>query len=126
MIVTCAIIEFQGKILVCRRSPKSVFPGFWEFPGGKLEEGETVEECLEREIFEELGVCVRAERILGAVSFPDKPYDCRLVAIQAKMIGGKLNPVVHDRIEWVFKEKLVSKRFLPADIFLIKKIKFGS
>ncbi|MDR1759875.1 MAG: (deoxy)nucleoside triphosphate pyrophosphohydrolase [Fibrobacter sp.] len=121
MIVTCALVEREGKFLMCRRSAGSSYPGFWEFPGGKLEDGETVEECLERELFEELGIRARAGRILSVVSIPGKPSDFRLVVIQTKILGGDLAPAVHDAVEWFSLQKLPIRDILPADILFIWK-----
>ncbi len=121
MIVTCALVEREGKFLLCRRSAGNSYSGFWEFPGGKLEDGETVEECLERELFEELGVRVRAGRILSVVSIPGKPSDFRLVAIQADILGGVLAPSVHDAIEWVPLRELPKWNILPADVLFIRQ-----
>jgi mutator protein MutT len=57
-IVTAAIVLQDNKVLLTRRAPGQSLEGYWEFPGGKVEEGESLQECLKREIFEELGVQV--------------------------------------------------------------------
>src|SRR5512137_2677887 len=62
--VGCAIIPRDGKLLIARRHLADSFGGFWEFPGGRCEQGETIEACLEREVAEELAVRVRPERLL--------------------------------------------------------------
>ncbi len=55
-LIAAAIIEKDGKVLIAKRAKKDALCGTWEFPGGKLEEGETLEECLKRELYEELGI----------------------------------------------------------------------
>ncbi len=62
--VGCAIIHKNGKLLIAQRHLKDSFGGYWEFPGGKREQGETIEACLVREAFEELGIRIHPERLL--------------------------------------------------------------
>ena len=76
--VTAGLLWQNGMVLITKRPQGSHLAGFWEFPGGKQEVGETPEECLEREIKEELGVEVRAEKLLVTV---DHEYENRIISL---------------------------------------------
>jgi 8-oxo-dGTP diphosphatase len=67
--VTCAIIEHNNKVLICQRSATMKLPMKWEFPGGKIEHGESKEDCLQREIKEELGMIITIDRALKPVEY---------------------------------------------------------
>jgi 8-oxo-dGTP diphosphatase len=98
MIVTCAVIKQNGLYMICRRAEGQTLAGYWEFPGGKLEEGETIEECLERELFEELGIRTRASQVIAVTDIPHSGKNYRLMALQTELLGGKLELTVHDAI----------------------------
>ena len=120
MIVTCAIIEHEGRYLICRRAPGQNLAGYWEFPGGKIEPGETVEECLERELFEELGIRTRASQVIAVTDIPGKEKKYRLMALQTEILGGKLGLTVHDAVEWASKDEMASYKLAPADLNILK------
>lgn len=115
MIVTCAIIKHEGRYLICRRAAGQNLAGYWEFPGGKMEPGETVEECLERELFEELGIRTRVSKVVAVTDIPGKGKNYRLMALQTELLGGKLELTVHDAVEWVSREDLEKYKLAPAD-----------
>lgn len=75
--VGCAIIRKNGKILIAQRKPDSYLAGYWEFPGGKREKGETYEECIEREVREELGIEIQAKQFLrkSRHKYPEKEVE---------------------------------------------------
>lgn len=94
----------------------------WEFPGGKLEPGETPEECIVREIREELATKVRAERILGVVDYDYPTFHLTMHCILCTIVFGKLQLLEHEAAKWVNKETLRSVDWLPADRLILDKI----
>ena len=94
----------------------------WEFPGGKLESGETPEECIVREIREELATEVRAERILGVVDYDYPTFHLTMHCILCTIVSGKLQLLEHEAAKWVNKETLRSVDWLPADRLILDKI----
>ena len=114
--VAAAVIEKNSKILITRRGPGEIMAGLWEFPGGKLEENETVYECLEREIKEELNLEIISGEIIekSVYSYPD--FDITLTAVSAEIIKGEIKMAVHDRYEWISPSDFSLYSFTPADI----------
>ncbi|MDY5917271.1 MAG: (deoxy)nucleoside triphosphate pyrophosphohydrolase [Treponema sp.] len=94
----------------------------WEFPGGKLEPGETPEECIVREIREELATEVRAERILGVVDYDYPTFHLTMHCILCTIVSGKLQLLEHEAAKWVNKETLRSVDWLPTDQLILDKI----
>lgn len=117
MILVTAGIIYRGKeILIARRSATKHLGGLWEFPGGKVEEGETEMECLKRELEEELGIVVDVgdffmenEHQYGAKKILLKAYIC-------EHVSGEFVLNDHDCIEWVGKERFRDYNFAPADV----------
>ncbi len=94
----------------------------WEIPGGKLEPGETPEECIVREIREELATEVRAERILGVVEYDYTTFHLTMHCILCSIVSGELKLLEHEAAKWVNKETLRSVDWLPADKLILDKI----
>jgi 8-oxo-dGTP diphosphatase len=118
-LVTAGIIRKDGSFLLARRSSGEKLAGFWEFPGGKLENGETPEACLERELKEELGIQTRiGEKCAQNLYEYDHGRFC-IVAYFVDWISGDPRPKVHDRLEWVKIDELMGYRLLPADIPIV-------
>ncbi len=114
--VTAAVIAREGRILLLRRAPGQKHAGFWEFPGGKTEEGETPQACLERELQEELGITGET----GA-HIMDSPYAYPGGAINLRAYhfhwrGGELQLRVHDAAAWCLPQELPAYALTPADI----------
>lgn len=123
LIVAAAIItNEQDEILICRRSQTSKNANLWEFPGGKLEENETPEECAVRECKEELNVDIKTCGIFDTTSFtyPDSHID--FTFFNAKILRGRVTQVVHQDIKWVKRENLKDYNFCPADVDLVDKL----
>lgn len=121
--VTAAIIIEKGKVLVARRAPGQSYAGRWEFPGGKVEPGETPEQCLKRELMEEFGVEIRINDFV-AESIYEYPTDSiRLLAYLVKILDGDIRLSVHDDYHWVNPKSLLDYELLPADIPIAIKLK---
>lgn len=114
-IVTAAVIVRDGRVLVARRALGQDHAGYWEFPGGKLEDGEDERACLARELREELAI----EGIVGA-HLTDSLYAYEKGAILLKAYAfdwqqGEMRLTVHDKIDWVTGEALEQWPLTPAD-----------
>ena len=94
----------------------------WEFPGGKLEPGETPQQCIEREIREELATEVRAERILGVVEYDYPTFHLSMHCILCTIVSGELKLLEHEAARWLTKETLRSVNWLPADLLILDRI----
>ena len=104
----------DGRILICRR--KGELEGLWEFPGGKREKGETFQQCLERELMEELELPVKAGDSLGSVLRSDNGKDIWLVFVSAEVNGDvPLHLHVHGDAAWVLPQEMKNYTFCPAD-----------
>ena len=98
------------------------FKGGWEIPGGKLEPGETPEQCIVREIKEELTTEVKAEKILGVVDYDYPTFHLTMHCILCTIVSGDLELLEHEAAKWVNKETLRSVDWLPADQLILDKI----
>ncbi len=120
--VTAAIIRKGSKILIARRATNRHLAGFWEFPGGKIEDGETPQECLKRELEEELGIIVN----VGAFFMENEhQYQDKIIQLQAyecEHISGKIILNDHDQIEWIDTTEFDNFVFAPADIPFLKAL----
>ena len=94
----------------------------WEIPGGKLEEGESPEECIVREIQEELDTRVRAEKLIGLVEYDYPAFHLTMYCILCTVLSGQLKLLEHESARWLTKENLYSVDWLPADRLILKKI----
>jgi len=120
--VSAALILHTGKLLITQRHVDAHLGGLWEFPGGKREAGETFEQCLVREIREELGIEIsvgeRFEEITHA--YPDKSV--RLKFFLCQWISGELQPFGCAAFKWIGKSALADYEFPAADARLLKKL----
>lgn len=94
----------------------------WEFPGGKLEHGETPQQCIEREIREELATEVHAERILGVVEYDYPTFHLTMHCILCTIVSGELKLLEHEAARWLTKDTLRSVDWLPADLLILDRI----
>jgi 8-oxo-dGTP diphosphatase len=120
--VTAAVLERDGQVLCCRRKPGLVAGGLWEFPGGKLEEGEAPEEGLRRELEEELGVEARVGEFLCSVPFSGSLASFELVVYRAELLGDDLRLTDHDEIRWMAPEEMDESSFSKPDRPVVRRL----
>ena len=110
--VVAAVIEDDGAVLACRRRPGKAAAGRWEFPGGKVEAGESPEQALTREIREELGIGIRIVSHLTS----DVTGPIRLVCLLAELDSVRpVSSTDHDELRWVARERLGELEWADAD-----------
>ncbi|MGG3182752.1 8-oxo-dGTP diphosphatase MutT [Priestia megaterium] len=120
--VVAAIIKDKDLLLIAKRHSKDPLAGKWEFPGGKLEPGETPEECLVREIREELRIEVEIGSFYDDNVYSFKDQAIHLLFYWAKVMNGEVTPVVHDDVKWITIKELARFDFAPADIPIVKRL----
>jgi len=122
-IVTAAVIEKDGHVLIGKRKQGKRHAGNWEFPGGTLEEGETYEACLKRELLEELTITAEIGDLVCSSTFSYTPdWTIQLMAYRATIISGIFNLNDHDEIRWVKIEDLTNYDFPEADELVIETL----
>lgn len=114
-VVTAAVVERNGKILVARRKTGMVAGGLWEFPGGKLEEGEDPEHGLARELEEELGVRARVGEFLCSVPFAGPLASFELVVYRTELLSDAFRLTDHDEIRWLAPAEMDESSFSKPD-----------
>jgi len=122
--VVAAVIECDGKLLVCQRRRGDTFGLMWEFPGGKLQTGETVAQGLARELREELGVDaeVGIEVFRTRHRYAELSEPIELIFLAAQADASKIRNIVFETIEWRAPSSLVELNFLSADREFIAKL----
>lgn len=118
--VTAGVIWHGDKILIAKRPPGSHMEGYWEFPGGKREAGETLEQCLKRELWEELGLEVE---VLGALGQVSHEYEDRVVELNVfycRVLRGEAVGKESQEICWVSPDDLGKYSFPPPDAEIVK------
>lgn len=119
--VTAAVIWNGDKFLICQRPKGKYCELLWEFPGGKIELGETVEECVARECREELGVTLQ---IYGEFFDVVQEHPDRVVHLHffhAEIVAGELAPLEHNAVAWVTQAETSKYEFCPADAKMLQK-----
>ena len=123
--VVAAIIRRTSKILITRRFHNVHLPGYWEFPGGKVEANESLEAALEREIREELGLTIRVDDEYFRVEHTYPSRSVRLHFFNCSVLDGEAKPLQVADMRWVEAGELHQFQFPPADEELIKRLQSG-
>ena len=125
--VVAAIIkatnEKDAPIIFATQRGYGDFAGGWEFPGGKIEEGETPQEALVREIKEELDTEIKVGDLIDTIEYDFPNFHLSLDCFWCEIVSGDLVLKEHEAAKWLTKDELNSVEWLPADITLIEKIK---
>jgi len=120
--VSAAIIMKDNKIFVTQRG-YGKFKDWWEFPGGKIEEGETPEECLKREIKEELKADINIDKYLCTVEYDYPNFHLKMECFICSLIDGHLELVEAEDAKFITNDQLDNIDFLPADLLVVKELK---
>ena len=120
--VVAAIIKHDNKIFTTRRG-YGEFENMWEFPGGKIEHGETKEEALIREIKEELELDINITKFLTTVDYDYPNFHLTMHCFICNICGGNLQLNAHNDVKWASLEELDKFNWVPADIFVVEKLK---
>jgi 8-oxo-dGTP diphosphatase len=124
VVVAAAVIERDGRLLITRRPKGTHLEGVWEFPGGKCDHGETLIDCLARELREELDVASRvgAELFATTHEYPDRSVELHFLACE---LLDEPRPMLGQEMQWVRRADLVTLEFPPADAELIEILTQG-
>lgn len=125
IVVAAAIIRREHRILITRRSAESHLAGLWEFPGGKVESGESLEAALVREIREELGVEIRVHREFHSVEYHYPVRSVRLHFFECTIDEGEPQALEADGLAWVEPSELNQYPFPEADQALVVLLREG-
>ncbi len=113
--VTAAILKKEGRILIARRKKGKHMGDKWEFPGGKIDPGETPEECLARELTEEFSIQARVGRFLLSTRYQNEQVSLELLAYEAEHLSGDFQLREHEEIRWVLPEEAVQFDLADSD-----------
>ncbi|MCR5755110.1 MAG: (deoxy)nucleoside triphosphate pyrophosphohydrolase [Acetatifactor sp.] len=123
--VVAAVIKDNGRIFATQRGYGD-FKGGWEFPGGKIEEGETPQEALKREIREELDTEIVVGDLIDTIEYDYPTFHLSMDCFWCKIVNGDLILKEHQAARWLDKDTITDVQWLPADIELVEKIKAQS
>lgn len=120
--IICNDMERKNKIFATARGYGDL-KGGWEFPGGKIEPGETLQQALKREIMEELGTEIEVGELIDTIEYDYPTFHLSMDCFWAEVITGQLELKEAEAAKWLTKDQLESVAWLPADITLIDKIR---
>ena len=117
--VACAIIERDGKVLAVQRSEFMKLPLKWEFPGGKVDQGESLEQCVVREVSEELNVQITVVQSLPSVNYDYPDFSVTLYPFICTIVSGEITLHEHKKLLWLSLHELHSLDWVAADFPVI-------
>ena len=120
--VVAAVIKRNNKIFVTQRG-YGEFKDGWEFPGGKVEKGETKEEALIREIKEELDTVIKVDSYLDTIEYDYPDFHLSMDCFVCSVVEGNLVLKEHEDSKWIKKEEIDTLNWLPADLVILDKVK---
>lgn len=120
--VVAAIIAHENRILATQRG-SGEFKDGWEFPGGKVEPGETPEQAIVREIKEELVVEIAPQKLVTTVEYDYPKFHLTMHCFLSRIVSGKINLLEHEDAKWLARDELDSVDWLPADVEVVQALK---
>ncbi len=120
--VVAAVIRKDNKIFATQRG-YGEFKDGWEFPGGKIEEGETPEQALAREIKEELDTEIQVGKLIDTIEYDYPKFHLSMDCFWCEIMQGGLELKEHEAARWLSKEELYSVDWLPADVGVVERVK---
>ncbi|MCF6221550.1 MAG: (deoxy)nucleoside triphosphate pyrophosphohydrolase [Robiginitomaculum sp.] len=125
LVAACALIDTDGRILMSQRPVGKDHAGLWEFPGGKVEDGETPEQTIRRELWEELGVepCEQCLQAFNFVSHAYADFHLFMPLYLCRQWDGMVRPKEGQQVRWVFPDRICGLDLVPADIPLALEIR---
>lgn len=121
-ITTAGVIEKDGKILIAKRKKGKCLDGNWEFPGGKLESGESPEEGLKRELKEELNIETSIGEFICSSDFTCGETLIRLLAYKVQYLSGEIKIIDHQEYKWVLPDEFNKYEFVEPDIKVLNQL----
>ena len=124
LVVACALIDADGRILMSQRPAGKSHAGLWEFPGGKVEKDEVPEQALRRELWEELGIepCESCFQTFSFTSHKYEDFHLLMPLYLCRQWDGIARPQEGQAIKWVFPDRLLDLNLVPADVPLAREI----
>jgi 8-oxo-dGTP diphosphatase len=116
-------VDQEGKpIVFATQRGYGEYKDGWEFPGGKIEEGETPQQALQREIKEELDTTINVGELIGVIEYDYPTFHLSMDCFECSIVEGDLVLKEHEAAKWLSKDNLYSVDWLPADITILKKV----
>ena len=125
MIVVCGIVRKNPGIIICQRKKKP-YDSYWEFPGGKLEKGETKRQCLNRELAEELNIRVSVDRLFSVVSYNYGGINIHLFCYLCSYLRGTIRLTEHQSFAVTQYSELLRFKLLAGNVKIAKKLKYSN
>ena len=119
--VVAAILIQDGRLLATQRG-YGPWKDWWEFPGGKVEQGEEPREALRREMQEELAVDIEAGKLVASVEYDYPDFHLSMLCFRCRVVAGRLALLEHEAARWLSQEELDAVRWLPADVEVIRQL----
>ena len=120
--VVAAVLEREAHYLITQRRPSAVLPLMWEFPGGRVEDGETDTQALKREVKHRLGADIECGKLISFVSHPYDHYVVDLFLYECRLLGERLEPIAVHSFKWVPSSEFDQYPFTPADEASMNKL----
>ena len=119
--VVAAILIQDGRLLATQRG-YGPWKDWWEFPGGKVEQGEEPREALRREMQEELAVDIEVGNLVATVEYDYPDFHLSMLCFRCRVVAGRLTLLEHEAARWLSQEELDAIRWLPADVEVIRQL----
>ena len=120
--VVAAVLERDGKYLITQRRGTAVLPMMWEFPGGRVEAGESDQQALKRELLHRLGAAIDVGKLISFVSHPYEHYVVDLFLYECTLLTESLHPLAVQAFKWVASGEFDQYPFTPADEASMNKL----